>query len=136
MKFIDVLKYRPLTVLGLLSALQSIMYGIGYVIKTDGFTQTVLFDAIMTLVDPQIAGAIILVTGLGMVASMFCFKEKFMKGVFQFDAVLWLFAFIIYCMAGAPILGFAITGIFSLMSGYIGFAYPRRRDVAMYNALE
>lgn len=130
------LYYLPVTVIGLIVALRTLIYGLGYIIPTSGFEQTVLYSQLATLIFPVLAGLVFVITAIVMSTSLIKQNAKWVKLSFTFNAFIWLFAFFVYIIAGTPLLGLGLAGTFCLISGYIGSSYTRRHDVALYNALK
>lgn len=133
----DLLLYRPLTFIGLLIAVRNFFYGAGYLVPTTGFEDTVLYQEMsQTIVHPFLFGVSFLVMAIVMVYALLKRKNRLIRFVFSLNAFIWLFAFLLYALSGVPVLGFAIAGFFSIMSGYLGMALSNRKDIALYNALE
>lgn len=127
--------YLPLTVIAVIVALRTFIYGIGYIIPTSGFEQTVLYSQLSTLLTPVAFGSMFVILSLAMVLALIKQNTLWVKRLFTFNAFIWLFALFVYVLAGTPLLGFGIAGIFSLISGYIGSAFERKDAVVLFNAM-
>lgn len=131
----ETLLYKPITVVGFIIAIRTLVYGIGYLIPTTGFVQTVLFMELTTLVAASTAGLIFVVMAAFMIYALLREDERKVSAAFSLNAFLWLFALFIYIVHGTPLLGLGIAGMFAFLSGYVGFAYRNRKEAAAFNAL-
>lgn len=130
----EFIQYRPFCVIGLILALQNVLYGIGYIVPTIGFSQTVLFKEMTMLISAEVAGGIFLSVGFVMAYSALKQKNTLVRKSFFVNSTLWLFALFIYTLHGTPFLGMAIAGTFFLLSSYIGLTYGNRKAIAARSA--
>lgn len=114
--------------LGLIAALHTLAYAIGYIIPTPGFKMTVLYMGVEEVISPR-------AFGLGMLAVVFYSTYGLIKAsktsisISSFmQALLWLFVTLVYAFNGFYFLAVAMGLCWSLISGYINFVYKFKDD--------
>lgn len=131
-----IFNYRPFTIIGLLTALHTLAYGLGYLIPTSGFQATVLYGSVHEIMDPVYIG--IFLTTLG-VYSIYGWLRDSSSHVARSSAIMaffWLFASMSYFVVGAFGLGIGVGLVWCLLSGYVAFAYKNKEETVMQLANE
>lgn len=126
MGIVNALNNRPVVVVGILVALHTIAYGIGYVTLDPGFLGTVLYPVVATVITPPFFGILCLIIGSGAVLSWISNKPKPISIFTGLQSILWLFVAFVYFINGFIMLGFAIGASWTLLSGYMGYVYANQ----------
>lgn len=125
-----------MTVVGIISAIHSIMYGIGYTFGVSEFQSTVLYPAVASLMNPVLFGVILFVVGI---VSCFAFlhgRDSWASAMGTTQAMVWLFAALVYFLSGAFLLGIGVGLVWSVLNAYSAFAFKNREETIMVLANE
>lgn len=132
----DIFNYRPLTLIGLIGALHMIAYGVGYTIPTSGFQSTVLYDSIAEIMSTFSVGVFFILSGLYSIWAWIGDHPKHISWSCSILAFFWMFASFCYFVNGAPALGVGIGFVWSLLHGYLAFAYKNKSEIARANVVD
>lgn len=116
----------PIRVVGLIVALHSVIYGLGYLIPTGGFFETVLYMNVGDIMSQWVFGVILLVTGLLLMYSFLQEKINMVVALSNIQSFIWLFASFVYFLNGFYLLGIGIGLIWSLLSSYVAYSFKNR----------
>lgn len=130
-KTVTLFNYRPLTIIGLIIAIHSIAYGLGYIIPTSGFEASVLYNAFEAFIKPAWVGAFLTAIGFYSAYAWVKDSEKHISNSSFIMAFFWLFAAMTYFVAGAFGQGIGIGLVWSLLSGYTAFAYKNKEETVL-----
>lgn len=130
MNLLHYMRRYPIKIIGLLVALHSIVYGLGYVIGTAGFQQTMLYLNVAEIVNPVFLGWIMLVGGLLLAYGFIRENECLVSWFSTVQSFVWLFAAFVYFLDAFFLLGIGVGLIWSLLSGYAAFSF-RNRDATV-----
>lgn len=130
------IKYSPMAVIGIISAIHSIVYGIGYVFMLPEFQNTVLYPAVASLIDPRLFGVVLLLVGIASVVAFTSNRPKWASPMGTTQAMIWLFAALVYFLTGAVALGIGVGLVWSVLNAYAAFVFANREDTIMVLANE
>jgi hypothetical protein len=125
----DFLLHKPYSVLGIVAAIHSIIYGVGYIFATNGFANTVLYKDIQQIMPPIALGFVFLAVG---VAVFWAYLRRSKVWVYRFSyvqSIVWLFAFFMYSLHGSVILGAGIGLVWVLISGYTAMGFANQTEI-------
>jgi hypothetical protein len=121
------LYFRPMSTVGILTALHSIFIGLGFLIGRE-VHRTVLYHHVSNIMSPYVFAGIMIVVGL---LSMMAYIKQSDKGVdllSQVQTLAWFLVSIIYFSYGSVILGITSGLVWTVLSFYSSFSY-RNRDI-------
>lgn len=118
--------HRPITVFGMIAAIHSVVYGIGYATHSTGYVDTVLYRNINGLVEPAVFGVFLIAIGLPLMFAFVTNKFSWVSRLSTVQSVAWLFAFFMYALYGSWLLGAGMALMWTLISGYTAFAYKNQ----------
>lgn len=107
-------------------ALHSLIYGIGYLIPTGGFYATVLYMSVGEIMPTALFGLIMLITGASLMWAFYSENIKVVTIFSNLQSFVWLFAALVYFFNGFYFLGLGIGLIWSVLSGYVAFAFKNK----------
>lgn len=125
--------YRPLTVIGLILAIHTLSYGVGYLIPTSGFASSVLYSALGAFVFPSWVGIFLTVLGLYSFYAWIKDSERDVAISSYIMSFYWLFAAMCYFVVGAIGQGIGVGLVWCLLSGYTAFAYKNRQETVEWS---
>jgi hypothetical protein len=123
---------RPITILGILSALHSIVYGVGFIFGAGGFSRTVLYMETSQVMDPMYFGVGLLAIGLAVMVSFLRGKNRTVSVSSFTQSFIWFFATLIYWLNGEYLLGIGIALLWTLISQYVSYCYRHLDDIKDY----
>ncbi len=120
---------KPITIVGVISALHSIIYGIGFTFEFGGFQQTVLYENISMVSDPTRFGLIILLAGVAVLAGLLTDRRRIIALSSSLQSLCWLFTFFAYALNGQVLLGLGIAFVWTMLSSYVAYVHANRDHV-------
>ena len=134
------LNLRPIRVVGITTAVHSIIYGIGYLSGIGGFDRTIIYPAVSEIMRPEFFGLVLLIVGLLVGFSYLYHKVALLNYVSTVQSIIWLFVSFVYFLEGAYLLGLAFGMIWTFLSGYCSYSYINKDriidDLVMQRVLE
>lgn len=119
---------KPLKTIGIVVALHSLIYSVGYILGVGGFSETLLYQQVATLMRPELFGVILLITGLLLIYGYIQEKCYIISHISTLQSITWLFATFVYFLGGDWLVGVAIGLVWSILSGYIAYAFKQKRQ--------
>lgn len=133
MGIVNALNNRPVRALGFLTAVHSVIYGIGYITAMGGFTGTVLYVNFGSLLATTSFGVIVLLGGLLLAFAYARNNPKTIQKASIIQSCVWLFASMTYILNGAWLLALGISLPWALLSSYLSYAFARREQIMAYD---
>lgn len=122
---------RPFSIIGAITAIHSIVYGVGYMFGAGGFIDTVLYRNVGDLLTPTLFGLILFVVGVGALWSFAKAKADSVSLFSTMQSFLWLFATLVYMLNGAWLLGLGVGLVWAALSGYAAFAFKHQVEIVI-----
>jgi len=131
------LKSRPITVVGLLSAFHSILYGVGFLFAVGGFDRAILYIEVGLLypTGQEIFGIILILAGVVTMAGYLGNKARLIRWGSGSQSFLWAFAAFTYFLNGQILLGVGVAMIWAVISTYMAFLHKNVEDIRDYAVL-
>jgi len=131
------LKSRPITVVGLLSALHSIIYGFGFLLAVGGFDRAILYIEVGLFYPfgQEIFGIILILAGIITMTGYLANKARLIRWGSGGQSFLWAFAAFTYFLTGQILLGLGVAMIWSVISTYMAFLHKNVEDIRDYAVL-
>lgn len=123
MSILKTFQHLPIRVIGVIVALHSAIYGIGYIIPTSGFASTALYKSVIQIMPDYVFGTILLVVGVVLIYAYYACKDRLVEWFSNIQSVVWLFAALAYWFDGLWLVGLGIGMIWSILSAYTAFSY-------------
>lgn len=115
--------YRPLSILGAIVAIHTIVVGWGF-IHVEAVKTTPLYRVLDNIGNPALMGWIMIAVGLAVIASYI--KRRFVWATSQAQSFVWLFLFWAYIISQQIYIGIQNALFWVMLSGYIAFAFGNR----------
>jgi len=131
------LKSRPITVVGTLSAIHSIVYGVGFIFAVGGFDRAVLYIEVGLLypTGQEILGLFLLLFGFITMAGYVWNRGRLVRWGSGGQSFLWAFAGFTYFLNGQILLGLGVAMIWTIISTYMAFLHKNVEDIRDYAVL-
>lgn len=125
-KMAHLINNSPVSVVGVIVALHTLFYGLGFVFQVPGFQQTAIFDQVNELMNPSLFGAFALFVGVASILGWLTRRPDIIRWTTTIQVLFWLFITILYVLAGFPILAL-VAGIFWVMlAAYMGYIFANK----------
>lgn len=116
----------PVSVVGIIVALHTLFYGLGFLFQVPGFQQTAIYDQVNELMNPSWFGAFALFVGVTSILGWLTKRSEIIRWTTTIQVLFWLFITILYVLAGFPILAL-VAGIFwALLAAYMGYIFANK----------
>ncbi len=125
-KVYEIFNYKPVTVIGIISAIHTLMYGVGYLFNLSDFANTVLYQNVTELMDPHLFGCILIIVGLASIFAFLYGKIGWVSATSTAQAFVWLFAAFVYFFSSSIALGIAVGLVWSFLNAYSGYVYKQK----------
>lgn len=129
----NALKNRPVRVLGFIAALHAIVYGIGFLLGTGGFGETVLYTALGSAQVVFLFSLSLLITGAFLCFAYYRNNPKTIRSASGLCGTVWLFAAASYLLSGAWLLAIGIGLPWAVLAFYLAFAHGNRTSIIAYD---
>jgi hypothetical protein len=133
MGLLNALNNRPVRVLGFITALHSLIYGIGYTTGQGGFNGALVGLSINSIVITSILGGVLLAVGALLMFAYVRMNPKTIRAVSYAQGLIWLFITFMYLLNGAYLLSAGIGLTWSIISVYIAYASKNRINIIAYD---
>ena len=120
---------KPITVVGFIAAIHSIVYGVGFLFAVGGFQNTVLYRNISMVGHPQLFGAAILTAGLLVMLGLATRNQRLIAWFSSLQSMAWLFTFLAYVLNGQAFLGVGIALVWTAISSYVAYVHANMDTV-------
>lgn len=120
---------RPLTVVGLITALHSIVYGLGFLLLIGGFEKTALYENLDSTLNARWLGGFLLIVGLSVAAGLFARNDKLITFASGIQSFIWAVIFFIYALLGEPFLGVGTALVWAMFSIYVSYVHKNKELV-------
>ncbi len=127
------LNYRPVRVVGWLTAAHSFIVGFGYTTKLGENASGILYQGLGSDEVRLIFGLLLLVTGTLLMFAFTRNNPKTIRAVSLVQSFIWLYATFLYAINGAVLLAIALFLLPTLVSSYISYAHGNRRNIISYD---
>lgn len=117
--------YRPLSVLGVIVAIHTIVVGLGFLF-VDNVRTTPLYLSLEKVAGVEIFGWVLVGLGLVVAYAYIHGKGKLVALASYLQTLHWLFIFCGYYLAGQSFLGLQNALFWAVLSGYVAFAFGNR----------
>jgi hypothetical protein len=114
---------RPITIVGIITALHSIVYGIGFIFGIGGFMRTVLYNDITGVTNPTFFGILLLLSGSIVALGLALSHPKMIAISSSIQSLSWFFTFLVYVLNGQFLLGVGIALVWVLLSSYVAYVH-------------
>lgn len=118
------MKYRPLSILAMASAIRDILLGIGFIAGWSDITQTLIYQNYNDLFpgySGPVVGILFILAGVSIIIGAVKTNRRFMVQALNFQALAWLFSTIVYMLNGNFILAAIFGTFFSFPAGFMAF---------------
>ena len=129
----NAINHRPVRVLGFVTAIHSIIYGIGYILATGGFTGTVLYVNFGSTFSTNVFGSVLIIVGTFLAFAYSRNNPKTIRGVSKVQSAVWAYATMTYLLNGAWMLALGISLPWVLISAYLAYAHGNREAIIAYD---
>jgi hypothetical protein len=120
------LNERPLSFLGILLSIRAALYGLSFISHDLDIVKTVLYQEVSNIMSPTPFGIALLLVGIVTAIGFYKNYSRVVNyGCFA-ESCVWLFASIVYVMAGSWMLALISAFPFAVMTGYLGYIYGNR----------
>lgn len=124
---------RPFSIFGIINAIHTLVYGLGYMLGSGGFPGTVLYHNISDLMPHFVFGVILTLMGTLGLAAWIIHRRPWIKWSCALMGFTWFFAFLVYTLNGAFLLGVGIGLTSAALSWYLSYAWDNRSYMAEHN---
>lgn len=127
---------RPITILGIISAVHTVVYGLGFMFALGGFEKSRLYQNIDSSMSTNWYGMAMLVIGGITLAGYINKWSRVVYNLSFVQSVIWLFSTAVYVLAGEVMLGIGVALVWAAISQYLAYAYryiEEVRDLAVLN---
>lgn len=118
---------RHIKTIGIIVAFHSFLYAIGYLTGVGGFTDTVLYDQVIQLLDPRLFGLGFLLTSIAILAGYFVESVRLVGAGSTAQSFIWIFVTLIYIINGNWLVSLALGAIWVILSSYTAFVYRNKK---------
>jgi len=129
----NALNNKPVRVLGFITALHSLVYGIGYLTGQGGFNGALVGLAINSLVITSILGTVLTIVGGFLMFAYTRMNPNTIHYVSFGQSLIWLFITLMYLFNGAYLLSLGVGMTWAVVSGYVAFASKNRIAIIAYD---
>lgn len=126
MSFTKSFGLRHVKTIGMIVAVHSFIYAIGYITGSGGFVDTILYGEVATIFSPVLFGFALLATSVTILAGYMMEHSLMINIASNVQSFIWLFATFVYFLNGDPLLALAIAGVWSVLSAYTAYAWRHR----------
>lgn len=133
MGIINALNNRPVRVLGFLTALHSLIFGVGYLSGWGGFNGALVGLEVNNLLITGALGAALTSVGSLLMFAYSRMNPKTIRGASFAQANVWLFVTLLYLVNGAYLLALGVGATWLVLSLYIAFASANRQNIIAYD---
>lgn len=114
---------RHIKTIGIIVAVYSLIYGVGFFTGIGGFSDTLLYETVGDLMKPQLLGAALVVTGVALIYGYLANARWLISNVSNIQSFIWLFAAFVYVLSGQWLVAAAAGLVPVLLSSYNGYAF-------------
>lgn len=132
----NALNNRPVRVLGFVTALHSLVYGIGYLTSWGGFGGALVGLDVRSLAITNTLGIVLSVVGAILMWAYARLNPKTIRTLSRMQSLIWLFITMLYLVNGAYLLALGVGFTWAIVSGYLAYSTKNRVNILAYDRTE
>lgn len=129
----NALNNRPVRVLGFVTALHSLVYGIGYLTSAGGFGGALVGLDVRSLAITNSLGIVLTISGAVLMWAYARLNPKTIRTLSRIQSLIWLFITMLYLVNGAYLLALGVGFTWAIVSGYLAYATRNRVSILAYD---